>query len=151
MNRLLSSLMIVLLALPMTLPWMPHGVTHALHNQSISHIEANLYSGATHDHADEHLQKRFVEDAQSTTHHNIDVSVVTYFDEYFLIDLASSKQMVSAISTKPMQDSDSYWASYVTPQQGYEQTSLRNRAPPTGQVFRPSHTSVYLYTQRFRI
>ena len=151
MNRFVSSLVMVLLALPMVLPWMPHEVTHALHDQSISHREANLYSGATHNHADEHLQKRFVKDVQSTTHHNIDVSVVTYFDEYFLIDLASSKQMVSATPAESMQDIDAYWSPYVLPQQSYKQTSHRNQTPLTGRAFRPSQTSVYLYTQRFRV
>ena len=151
MNRLLSSFFIVLLALPMALPWMPHGVAHALHDQSISHREANLHSRAAHSHAAEHLQDRFVEDAQSTTHHSIDVSVVTYFDEYLLVDLASSKKIVSAISANPMQDIDFHWAPHASPKHDYMQTSHRDRAPPIWRTFRPNHTPVYLNTQRFRI
>lgn len=151
MNRFLPSFFIALLVLPMVLPWMPHGVMHALHDQHISHREANLYSGAAHSHAAEHLQNRFIEDTQTTTHHDIDVSVVTYFDEYLQVDLASSKQMVSAISAKPMQDIDSNQAVHVSPQQGYEQVSNQNRAPPTWRTLWPSHTPVYLFTQRIRV
>jgi hypothetical protein len=147
MNRFLSLLFILLLAFPMVLPWMSHEYTHALHNQSVSHKETNLYSGVVHTHTAEHLQNRFIEDVSVNTHHYIDVSLNTYFDEYLLVELANSKQVVSATSAKPTQDTYFHWTHHVLSQQGDKQPSLRDQ----GQPFQPSHTSVYLYTQRFRV
>lgn len=152
MNRYIASFLVILMALPVVLPWVPHEAAHALHNQQIRHSEANSSTRVAHQHTSEHSHDRIPEDYQATTHHVIDLNAVTYFDEFLQVEFANAKQVVSIQSGQAKQSVGFTRSQLNTVHRPFIVVAIQNRAPPAWQnLRRTTHAPVYLTTQRLRI
>jgi len=150
MKNLVALSCILLLAFPAFVPWMPHGTIHALHDHSQSHHASNAHTGDAHEHG--HTAHEHDQQSAESTHHAINLDVVTYFNDYLHVDLRSADQVVLAAPAQDTQDIDFTLANDLLPQQ-FELASVKSRGPPPDYDWRqrPSDTPLYLSTQRLRI
>ena len=148
MKNLLLSFLIMLMALPALLPWMPHGALHALHEQRASHNERSSHSGDAHQHENQHMASGH---AAESGHHEIAIDIVTYFNDYLKVDLQTTDQIAFTAPSQDMQDLDfDIAANFLLPQR-FELALVQNRAPPNWQGTILNHTPIYLSTQRIRV
>lgn len=151
MKNLLLSFMLVLMALPAALPWMPHGAAHALHDQHATHHEDKCFSQKTYPHDHKHLASGHANHAEKSAHHAIAVDIVTYFNDYLHVDLQSPDQTAFAAPSQHALDMDFDEATGFFLPQRFELAFVQNRAPPVWQSAPLNHTPIYLSTQRIRI
>ncbi len=142
MKRVLTILLIMLIALPAFLQVMPHGIDHALH-QSKTHHAQNHHG---HDHDEHHGHKVHDKD-----HHAINLDIVTFYDEYLHADLQAPDQITLSAPEHDTQDIKFDIAVNIAPTSRYELSPLQSRAPPDWQSFRAEKTPLYLSTLRLRI
>jgi len=151
MKNLLLSFLIMLMALPALLPWMPHGALHALHEQRASHNERSSHSGDAHQHEQQHLASGHADHVVESGHHEIAIDIVTYFNDYLKVDLQTTDQIAFTAPSQDMQDLDfDIAANFLLPQR-FELALVQNRAPPNWQGTILNHTPIYLSTQRIRV
>lgn len=151
MKNLLLSFLIMLMALPAALPWMPHEAVHALHDQHANHHESSSHSNDAHHHDNQHMASGHADHAVESIHHEIAVDIVTYFNDYLHVNLQNPDQTAFVAPSQDVQDLDfDITASFLLPQR-YELALVQNRAPPDWQSATLNHTPLYLSTQRLRI
>jgi len=151
MKKIAAFSLFLLPALPAFLPWLPHGVAHAVHDYQKSHHQISSHStsqryglgNASHGHN---------EGTQESLHHVINIDVLTYFSDHLHVDLRSPKPVVLTAPARDSQNIEFLAVANFLPQQGFELAFTQNRGPPDydWRIFRPD-TSLYLTTRRLRI
>lgn len=148
-TRLINSLLVVLLVLPAFAPWIPHEAVHALHDQHQSHHANNASADGTESHKRAALGHK--EQTLGIVHHPVSLDAVTYFQDYLHTDLQRRVRVVLKAPAREFQDADLELASGLLQPQRHQLASVIKRAPPDWRSSRPSHTPLYLSTQRLRI
>jgi len=134
--------------LPAMIPWMPHGVTHALHDQHISHHQQE---NSGHTHGSDHVHNH---DSHSleTVQHPAHFDVVTYYSDYLHVDLKNPQQSSFNAPALDIFKFDYTSGTDISPQPRYELAMVQSRAPPDDwRQFRSDAKPLYLSTQRLRI
>jgi hypothetical protein len=148
-TRFITFLLIFLFILPAFAPWFSHGAIHALHDQHQSHHAANTSANSA-DRRDR-VFDGYKKPTQNIVHHPETLDAVTYFRDYLHSDLQRPDRVVLKAPAQEFQDFDFELAVSFVQQQGYELAFIQERVPPDWQSLRPSHTPLYLSTQRLRI
>jgi hypothetical protein len=145
MKKTLSLILIVLLVSPAFASWLPHGMIHALHHNSIEH----LLTGSHH-----HSPQEYNHDTGThlSDHHPTHIDVVTYFSDYLNADLQRTTS--NALDNPSF---DVYGTDFISlvfgiePNPYYDTPSSKNRVPLDWETVNSSHIPLYLSTQRLRI
>jgi hypothetical protein len=145
MKKIIYTLLIALLILPALVPWMPHGVVHAMQDYQKSHHQTNSQIETTnHDHAN-------IKHTQASGHHPIHLDAVTYFSDFLHVDLQTPEQIALKSPNVDSHDFDFPVIADLQITLNYKPDNTHSRAPPDWRHFRPDNIPPYSSTQRIRI
>jgi hypothetical protein len=145
----ITYLLVFQFLLPIFAPWLPDGSLHAIHDQHQSHHADSAYVGNL-DRQDrskggyKHLPHKSI-------HHPANIVAVTDFRDYLHADLRTPAPVAFVTPAQESQNFDFEPAFGLLTQQRLELASNKIHAPPNWLNPKPSHTPLYLSTQRFRI
>lgn len=140
MKRFIALLMIISLAMPVATAWLPHDVSHKIHNQLAQPHESDIAASIHHD-----------SDAPASDHHQLHLDILSYFD-HLHIDLKKADNL--DLQAPLLSVHDMQYCALLCDAPQVSSLSLANRSqgpPPLEWQVASSYGPVYLATSRLRI
>lgn len=151
MREGLATFLMMLFILPAFIPWMPHGISHAMHDYHASHHQDARDGVASHN-GHTHQIHAHGENAQEL-HHTVQFDIVSYYSDFLHVDLRHSEEAVLQATDRDFEDV-SYDLGSLMLSPIANQFHSEIRGPPDRFGTAHDHDNkrqTYLLTQRLRV